>query len=922
MNLKNILTKLCTLILFFSCSSLSYSFTPIPINFRETYSFSLEEPSKFIIFYFQNDMDSTSELFFRFNNRPYYGLTLYLYFSVNDVSDNIESLISCNPYTGQFFGSFYNSFIDDKDIIIEGSEFDDKYLRPGYIYAVISITSTRPNPYYNGELLIYNSKFMPELSISKKFGYFKFISPYLKNYTFFLPTISNDTLIRVEFNSSIYGKLYIYQEKNNTKNLFYKSDYDYCRFGEYFNLSKGFSYYFYIYYSNKQKIENEILFSFPQEEFPKIIEGKSLFIYSLIGEYFYFYYDTEKMKIGDSLYIGITHEIKGELWYKELLYNDYDYIYQRKNMDYSHLIFPRMTNKIGNKSISLFNYNKKTISEAILFIVKSDEKNFTSFHIQIFSSINITEPENIQKNFKQGEIGYFSINLESIQSFKKNMLIYSNEKDSLIIFCNGGLSDYGKYYTNIRLYFIDSSNSNPEESSSNSNKFYGALIYHPYSEEYSIDIKFIDKNIYFTNEIRITFQEQIIRKSIYNNITLNQDEYKLYSYNTIKQNDKVENYSITYQKLYGNIDAEIINLDNIKSKTIDEFLNPDFSFNEKYAVSLSDPSPIGQFMIIHIKINFNRTNLLDYDHIAYYENILKMNNTFSDKLSEGEQIILFPDIGKYTYIYFKPPYEDFNLEIKFLGVAKSKRYNIKIIACEEEEKILDNNNKLYRGKCKNVNKDSKILLINNGSPLSGVIIKRAIPRDKFSIISKSYENEVIIGKDKFYLIKYEKGLKNLIYFYNEIKMYELNYFYCIYQEYSDEDYISYPIKYACRRIVENFISYTKLSVDYNMIYGENSAMINGSDSLYLYINPKYDCLLLFKHILDNKNNTTLTIIICIVSIVIILVVIILIIYCCIKRKKYNKNNIKDIEKDCNELSKNNFIVLEKTVKARLIFSKS
>ena len=91
-------------------------------------------------------------------------------------------------------------------------------------------------------------------------------------------------------------------------------------------------------------------------------------------------------------------------------------------------------------------------------------------------------------------------------------------------------------------------------------------------------------------------------------------------------------------------------------------------------------------MIMHIKINFNRTNILDYDHIAYYENILKMNNTFSDELSEGEQIILFPDIGKYTYIYFKPPYEDFNLEIIFLGMAKSKRYNIKIIACEEEEK--------------------------------------------------------------------------------------------------------------------------------------------------------------------------------------------------------------------------------------------
>ena len=87
---------------------LTYSLKINPALFHKTYSFSLKEPSKFIIYSFKNDMDNNDELVFSFSNIPNDETMLYLYYSINDISDNIESLISCNPYTGEFFGSFYN----------------------------------------------------------------------------------------------------------------------------------------------------------------------------------------------------------------------------------------------------------------------------------------------------------------------------------------------------------------------------------------------------------------------------------------------------------------------------------------------------------------------------------------------------------------------------------------------------------------------------------------------------------------------------------------------------------------------------------------------------------------------------------------------------------------------------------------------
>ena len=108
MPLQNIIIKLCIFIFFLPYFSLTYSLKVNPVLFHKTYSFSLKEPSKFIIYSFKNDMDNNYELIFSFSEIPKVETKLYLYYSENDIADNIESLISCNPYTGEFFGSFFS----------------------------------------------------------------------------------------------------------------------------------------------------------------------------------------------------------------------------------------------------------------------------------------------------------------------------------------------------------------------------------------------------------------------------------------------------------------------------------------------------------------------------------------------------------------------------------------------------------------------------------------------------------------------------------------------------------------------------------------------------------------------------------------------------------------------------------------------
>ena len=281
----------------------------------------------------------------------------------------------------------------------------------------------------------------------------------------------------------------------------------------------------------------------------------------------------------------------------------------------------------------------------------------------------------------------------------------------------------------------------------------------------------------------------------------------------------------------------MIILDNIYVQKINEFINEDFSFNKKYVTSLKDCSNIGKYILTHIKINRNSESQF-YDHITFYQNILKINTSYTERLKEGEEIRLFPKIDEEIKIYFDYPYNDFNYEIKFLGRADSSEYNITITDCEGIIKILYYNNKIIRGNCKNINYNTKITLINNKKTLTGIIIKRAFSKNIIkNLIVDSLGSELNIGKD-LTVIKYDKNLTNLFYFYNKITLKSDIYPICLYQDYSDINYLSYPSKYSCFNRIENFSSYENLSADYNLIYNDNNAkgkFIN-SDYLYLIIN--------------------------------------------------------------------------------------
>ena len=228
-----------------------------------------------------------------------------------------------------------------------------------------------------------------------------------------------------------------------------------------------------------------------------------------------------------------------------------------------------------------------------------------------------------------------------------------------------------------------------------------------------------------------------------------------------------------------------------------------------------------------------------------------MNSSYTEKLKEGEEIRLFPKRGEESIIYFDNPYSNFNYEIKFLGRANSSDYNMNIIDCEGIQKTLDNNNKIIRGNCKNVDYKTKITLTNNGIALTGIIIKRAFSKNLIKqIINNSLNNELNVGRD-LTLIKYEKNLNNLFYFYNYVNPYSDNSLICLYQDYLDIDYLSFPPKYSCFNRMENFSSYQNLSVDYNMVYNENNSKgkLIDSDYLYLIINSsKYNTYINFRKI--------------------------------------------------------------------------
>ena len=153
---------------------------------------------------------------------------------------------------------------------------------------------------------------------------------------------------------------------------------------------------------------------------------------------------------------------------------------------------------------------------------------------------------------------------------------------------------------------------------------------------------------------------------------------------------------------------------------------------------------------------------------------------------------------------------------------------------------MDYNNQIIRGGCYYIDENSRITLNNSRNVITGIIIKRAYPIENLehSIITNSLENYLKLN-NSLTVIKYEKDLENLYYFFNEISILDQNINnICIYQEYSDINYIAYPHKYSCNNKKEYFNSYEKLSVDYDIIYNKNTAKgrINEEDSLLLIIN--------------------------------------------------------------------------------------
>ena len=374
-----------------------------------------------------------------------------------------------------------------------------------------------------------------------------------------------------------------------------------------------------------------------------------------------------------------------------------------------------------------------------------------------------------------------------------------------------------------------------------------------YTKQYLTNIKNNNHKIEQIKEYE-KLEEKMIRKTYYNNEASNMDIYKLLEIQE-ENIENIKNYFIYYQGLYGNFEGNYIILDDINIHSIDELTY--FNYSEGY--SLSEPAILGKYVLTHIKIKSNKTVPSAFDHIALYENILKINSSYSEKVGEGEVIILFPELGKPTYIYFEPPYNEFNLEIKYLGKEDSGISNINADICEDKGINLNSKNKLFRGKCKKSGVFSKIALINNGTSLTGVIISRVIPKEKFNRIISDSIYEYYLDK-KLVLIKFDKGLKNLYLFLIELKINWSDKYCSIYQEYSDIEYISFPSNYVMRM---NTIKNLNLSVDNEIIYGENNCKGRIIDSDYLFIIldfremggwPYLDFVRQFKIYVDNEKD--------------------------------------------------------------------
>ena len=509
---QNLLSKIVILAIMVLNFSLSLSLTPPISTIPHTiYTFNLIESSKYIIYSFKNEEDITDyDMVFRFSNKPKYSTKFFVYYSQNDVSNRIDDLISYDQESGEFFNSIYRTSLDQIDkmnyeVVLNSSNCNTNNLKPGYFYAVISIVSDGTDPEYTSEFVLFNTRYIPKISLSKNNEYFKIGGPYKNNISFYIPTLSKDILLNLNHKFTSYQKkINIYKNKINGE-LFNSTTVKSNIHNNYFKLLSGYSYYIQIQSDNKYSYIYEILFQFPSNELIKLKEGMPIYTSTVVNYFYYFYYDCSKMKKGDRLYIQILNNDKNFLYlYRVSLdSNDYNYVYNKRDTQISTSCSgKRIVN--GDMSSSFYDCGEFTNYKAVLFKVYLGN-SFYNYKISLFSRKDVMNSNDIFENYKKGELGLYSLNMETLNKYNKNILIYSSGNQVMNIYSfnynfpsqNLDYSGY-KYSLNVKLFFIDPSNPDSERINYyTAAKYYTIVIYNCLLEKYLLNIKFIDKNIYF-----------------------------------------------------------------------------------------------------------------------------------------------------------------------------------------------------------------------------------------------------------------------------------------------------------------------------------------------------------------------------------------------------------------------------------------
>ena len=322
---QNIFSKILILILNFSFS-LSL-IPPISTIEHKIYTINLNSSSKYIIYSYQSkyDISTKYDIVFHFSKVPKYSTKFFVYYSKEDVSKNIDNLISYDPKTGEFYNFIYSTSLDNLDkmnyeVVLNSDYCDVKYLLQGYFYAVISIVSDKPESEYTSEFFLFGTASLQIINILNNYEYYKIGGPYKDVVNFYIPILSRDIILDLNFKCTSYSqkRITIYKYKTEAEVYNTKTFYGYS-YNSYYKLVNGYGYFVLIQNSYKDFFTYEVLFQFPPNELMKLEEGMPITTSTLIDYDYYFYYDCSQMKKGDELFIQIPNKSSSSyLYYSKL----------------------------------------------------------------------------------------------------------------------------------------------------------------------------------------------------------------------------------------------------------------------------------------------------------------------------------------------------------------------------------------------------------------------------------------------------------------------------------------------------------------------------------------------------------------------------------------------------------------------------